>query len=172
MGNKIKEILVDMDGVLFDYEKFFNENAPNHISYYQDREKKEEFDEIKSILIKEKEIYKNLDFMPDGKALYEELLILAEKYNVNLSVMTATGKLYSDMAAKQKEHCVSNKIPKIPFAYVVRSKHKARHATPNTILIDDREKSIKPFVEMGGIGILHKNTKNTIKELKNIFKEL
>jgi 5'(3')-deoxyribonucleotidase len=48
-------------------------------------------------------------------------------------------------------------------------KKKYLYAEPNSILIDDSEYNIKMFQKYGGIGILHKNTKQTIKELKKIL---
>lgn len=48
-------------------------------------------------------------------------------------------------------------------------KKKYLYAEPNSILIDDLEYNIKMFKQYGGIGILHKNTKQTIKELKKIL---
>ena len=48
------------------------------------------------------------------------------------------------------------------------AKDKAQYASPNAILIDDRSKAIDPWVDMGGIGILHTNTNNTIEQLKQI----
>jgi len=45
---------------------------------------------------------------------------------------------------------------------------KAQYAHENAILIDDREKVITPWVEAGGIGILHTNSARTINELKKL----
>jgi len=36
-------------------------------------------------------------------------------------------------------------------------------------LIDDLPRNIDPWIEAGGIGILHKNTEDTIKKLKKII---
>ena len=43
---------------------------------------------------------------------------------------------------------------------------KHKYAAPNHILIDDRMKAIGPWRKAGGIGILHKDTKDTIAKLK------
>ena len=51
---------------------------------------------------------------------------------------------------------------------VRKSNDKAAYAAPNHILIDDRSKSIQPWVAAGGIGILHTNAANTIRQLKEV----
>ena len=45
---------------------------------------------------------------------------------------------------------------------------KAKYATPNSILIDDRAVSIDPWTAAGGIGILHTSAANTIAQLKKL----
>jgi hypothetical protein len=45
---------------------------------------------------------------------------------------------------------------------------KAAYAKPNHILIDDREKSIQPWREAGGIGILHTSAADTISQLQKL----
>jgi len=43
---------------------------------------------------------------------------------------------------------------------------KSDYADKNSILIDDLKQNIDEWIQAGGIGILHKNTKNTIQQLK------
>ncbi|MFW6047538.1 MAG: hypothetical protein ACOCP4_07135 [Candidatus Woesearchaeota archaeon] len=43
-------------------------------------------------------------------------------------------------------------------------------ANENSILIDDMEKNIKEWVSGGGIGILHRSYRKTIKELEDYYK--
>jgi hypothetical protein len=43
---------------------------------------------------------------------------------------------------------------------------KQKYAALNGILIDDYEKNIAQWREAGGIGILHKNARETIKQLR------
>jgi len=50
------------------------------------------------------------------------------------------------------------------------SRNKKTYAKPNHILIDDLEENIDPWTKAGGIGILHKNTDDTIKKLKKYLK--
>lgn len=48
------------------------------------------------------------------------------------------------------------------------AKMKAQFAAPSHILIDDRHKAIDPWVEAGGIGILHTSAISTIAQLKEL----
>ena len=48
-------------------------------------------------------------------------------------------------------------------------KDKFQHASPHSILIDDREKYLNPFMDHGGIGILHKSPQNSMKMLEKII---
>ena len=47
-------------------------------------------------------------------------------------------------------------------------KEKYQYAAPNHILIDDRLVSIEPWVNAGGIGILHTSAVDTIEQLKEL----
>lgn len=50
--------------------------------------------------------------------------------------------------------------------YVRDGADKATHAAPTHILIDDRLKVLTPWIEAGGIGILHTSAVTTIEKLK------
>jgi hypothetical protein len=45
---------------------------------------------------------------------------------------------------------------------------KQEFASPNSILIDDREKNIEQWRNAGGIGVLHTDAASTIKQLKDL----
>jgi hypothetical protein len=89
-----------------------------------------------------------------------------EKYNPE--ILTAAGNpAYG--AEEQKRRWVPWVIGSDIKVNVTRkSADKAQYATPNSILIDDQEKSIKPWIAAGGIGILHKSAASTIEELKKL----
>jgi hypothetical protein len=54
---------------------------------------------------------------------------------------------------------------------ILRSaKHKKDFASPDSILIDDREDNIKGWIESGGIGILHTSADDTINTLITKYK--
>ena len=49
-----------------------------------------------------------------------------------------------------------------------QAKNKKEFAASHAILIDDKPENIEDWIGAQGIGILHKNTIETIKHLKNI----
>ena len=53
-------------------------------------------------------------------------------------------------------------------AIIVTRPEKLKYATPNALLIDDEIKNYKEFTAAGGKCILHKNTRDTIRQLKKL----
>lgn len=85
-------------------------------------------------------------------------------------VLTACGYTPKD-AAQQKIDWYAELYPRIECIVVPKSQDKAAYAAWNTILIDDRAKSIDPWVAAGGIGILHRSVDQTIDELRSYIGE-
>ena len=97
--------------------------------------------------------------MPDGKSLWNYI----KPYSPEL--LSAPSRSESSKIGKYV--WVKNNLPgtKLILKYASRKKELA---TPKSILIDDRQNNIDSWISAGGIGILHINTVNTIKELKNL----
>ena len=89
------------------------------------------------------------------------------KHN-NPTILTAQGNpAYG--AESQKRKWIAEKFgSNVPVIVTRKSDEKAQYAAPNRILIDDRDKSIGPWTAAGGIGILHKNAADTIRQLKEL----
>lgn len=82
------------------------------------------------------------------------------------TILSATGHIFgagNEKRAWVRDHLGSTAADNAIF--VRNSRDKAKYASPTSILIDDRTKSIAPWVEAGGIGILHKTAELTIREL-------
>jgi 5'(3')-deoxyribonucleotidase len=105
------------------------------------------------------DFWRNLEWMSDGKELWDYI----KKYEPEL--LSAPSRQPESRVAKHdwvKEH-----LPDV-ILNLRSAKHKKDFASPNHILIDDRVDNINSWIEAGGIGILHKNTKKTISELNKI----
>lgn len=166
----IETLFVDMDGVFVDYEKHFNMHSDVELSVYNNNDSfEEELDELKKMFVKDKEFFLHAPIMDDGLELYEKLLFIQRKHNVFISLLTAVGKHHPEIAVEQKMAWAEKNVPLLDFNYVIRSHHKANFARPYTLLIDDRNKSLKPFLDKGGKGILHTSAKKTIKELTELY---
>ena len=148
----------DMDGVLVDFEKKFEE-VSGGISTNQYRD---EFG-ISAFwkLINEGGIdfWVDMDWMPDGKALFDYI-----KPNL-YSLLSAPS--FDNSSVKGKEKWVSNNTPGTKLI-LSPAKNKQDYSKKGAILIDDRKDTIREWDSQGGFGILHTSTKNTIQQLKKL----
>ena len=112
-----------------------------------------------------------------GGKFFEELELLSDAMDLWMYVSqydhficTATGNTLNAKSEKFNaivKHFGQQAADNARF--VRESSMKAQHALPHHILIDDRLKSVNPWVEAGGIGILHKSAEETICRLKDIL---
>lgn len=101
----------------------------------------------------------NLHWTSDGKELWEYI----KKYTPKL----LSAPSIKDESRVGKHQWVKRELPGTQL--ILRSaEHKKDLATPNSILIDDRADNVEGWVGAKGIGILHVNTKDTIKQLKKL----
>ncbi len=101
----------------------------------------------------------NLKWMSDGRKLWSHI----EKFNPEL--LSAPSRQPDSRIAKHD--WVKRELPGVHF--ILRSaKNKKEFASPTSILIDDREDNINDWIGAGGIGILHKNAKDTIGQLHDL----
>jgi len=116
--------------------------------------------------IKHVDFYNRLDWMPDGKVLWE--------YVSKHEPVILTGLPHGDWAAPQKRRWVAREIgPNVPvLTGMARDKAKlamkflGRDNLEGSILVDDRPKHQKEWENSGGIWITHTSAVNSIAELK------
>lgn len=159
-NKKYTTILLDMDGVLSDFEKQFGGLYGQEALKNRDRklwvEQWPDFIENKQ--------FEKLPKFPGC----DELLSFIRKYpEIQVEILTSSGGLkFHEQVKEQKKAW----LKKYGIAYkphvVPGRKHKKEYATPETILIDDTEDVIESFNKAGGIGILHRDAKETIKALE------
>lgn len=109
----------------------------------------------------------SLEKMPDADHLWD----FVRSNFINVFILSAAGYTPRNGAEQKKEWVAKHFGRDVVTKVVNGSGDKAAFATPNTILIDDREKSIIPWVNAGGIGILHRNAAETIRMLKDTIRE-
>ena len=149
------KIYCDMDGVIADFELGYKELTG--IDLQVKKPEGEEFwDPISKAGVG---FWAGLKWMPGGQKLWDYL----KPFNPQL--LSAPSREQSSRIGKAV--WVKHKIPgtKLILRY---AKQKQQLATPNSILIDDRQVNIDQWEAAGGIGILHTNTANTIKQLKQL----
>jgi len=155
-------IYVDLDGVLADLESHI-ENIIGHPLRTAPNGDWENADDIwKQLREMGEPDFSKLELLPDAMTLWDYV----KKYNPN--VLTATGHPVEKNDKEKRQWVKDNLTGYNDVFTVVASRNKSKWAWPDAILIDDREKSIEPWREKGGIGILHTSADATIAELKEL----
>lgn len=155
------KFFVDLDGVLADFDRHVLELLGRHPRSF--KPKQELWDSLTHLIeVEGKKFFSGMHLMNDANELWE--YVLPHKPQI----LTATGTTFTS-AAEQKRKWVEKHLGEhIVVNTTTKSKHKAQFAAHNYILIDDRHKSINPWIEAGGIGILHTSAEETINQLKQL----
>jgi PAS domain-containing protein len=176
MGGKKPVIFCDMDGVLVDFDEGYKELTG--VSTQQaNLQGKNEFWDLYRNSLKEKNIpersyWANLDWMPDGKQLwdfispYNPYVLTAPSVNFDIP-FEERYKVENNESMQGKTEWVQ-RLPNMRKLYFRAAKRKADFAGPGKILIDDRKDTIDSWNANGGIGILHTSATNTIKQLQDL----
>lgn len=153
-------LYVDLDGVLCDLQEFlvrtlgrgFTDTDQDHSLWEQFAQLQRSGTPTFSVLKK----------MPDADVLWQWVRPLRPH------ILTATGGNH-ELSAREKTHWVQQNLTGYDRIITVPgSALKAQYATPHSVLIDDRSKSIDPWRAAGGIGIHHASAADTIDQLKNL----
>ena len=149
------KIYCDMDGVLVDFEGGYEKLTG--IDLKGEFKKGDDFwDPIKVAGVG---FWAGLKWMPDGQKLWDYIKPLKPE------ILSAPSREESSRIGKAV--WVKYKLPgtKLILRY---AKQKQQLATPESILIDDRQVNIDQWEAAGGIGILHTSADNTISQLKEL----
>jgi 5' nucleotidase, deoxy (Pyrimidine), cytosolic type C protein (NT5C) len=158
---KIAKIYVDMDGVLCNFEKRYEERYGKLTDESRRTKFRSNFDDF----IKTKQ-FATLDPMPDMKVLVNYLNQL--KIPKEICSSTAYEETYEDIK-EQKEKWLKDHDIKWKANFVPGKRHKNKFATPDSVIIDDTYSVIEDWRKAGGIGIWHKNAKDTILQLATVL---
>ena len=153
------KVYCDMDGVLCDFEKQYKSVTGMTAKKANETLSAKEF--WAPINGMGASFWSTMDWMKDGEKLWKGI----EKYNP--SILSCPSSDYSSRVGKLK--WLNKNIPGLSDNQVHFACNKQKYASPNSILIDDFPEKINAFVAAGGIGILHKSTSETLKELKKIL---
>lgn len=152
------KIHLDLDGVLANFDKRAREllGKPVHKA-----SSNEMWDAIKQHIKNGNEFWGELEFMPDAQELWNYV----EQYSPE--ILTATGDIRS--AEDEKRKWVAERLGQDVVVHVVhKSGDKAKFADQGHILVDDREKSVKPWEQAGGTGVLHTSASDSIAKLREL----
>jgi len=160
----MKTLYLDMDGVLCNFNKRYTELFGEEAASTRERK---EFTEQWKLFI-EGGNFATLDWFPGAIELLDYVKTLEGKVNIEI-LSSSGGELFHDKVVVQKLHWLqTHNIPY--YANITNgSRKKALYATggENRILVDDTDYVIKAFIEAGGIGIWHRDVKDTIKLIED-----
>ena len=165
--NDVK-IYFDMDGVLADFEKGIREILHMEPQPQNGKRSAEKDDQMWEEMRKVDHFYDRLDLMPGAKEMFDRVY---GKYGDRCGILTGIPRKERGIkdAAPDKIAWSHRLLSKDVMVYAVCRKHKILFCTgPEAILIDDREKTIKEWRELGGTGILHVSSEETLKELEKL----
>ena len=157
-------LYVDMDGVLCDFERRFEQfagvspeeyTAQKTIEFGGKKAQEEFWDLIdKQIGVR---FWVGMPWMPEGEKLW--------KYVKPFKPTILSSPSRDESSRIGKGLWVKRNIPGTPLKL---SFNKEQYATPTSILIDDRESNITKWKSAGGIGIRFISTDQVINELSKL----
>ena len=158
---KSYQIYCDMDGVLVD----FIDGIQQELNISREPTQKEITTFLSTLYGSSKEFWSELDWMSDGKRLWDTLK------DLNTEILTACPdncKLQPSVIRGKKMWCKSN-LKISSGVNVTTRKGKLKFVGPKNILIDDFIKNVNDWKAKGGIGIHHRTARATLVELKDIL---
>ncbi len=158
---KISRIFVDLDGVIFDFDKVFNEMS----GPVDKTDRQLWFSHFRKFV--DRKGFANLPLLPDAAGLMLELSV---RTYVPIDILTACGGPQTHFEARdQKMQAVEKHVKprmNVGTVWCVQSSAKKQwFSQPGHLLIDDYEKNVLEWRSHGGIAIHHTSAEQTLKEL-------
>lgn len=166
MTNKIKNvtIYVDMDGVIADFDGALREKLG--LSFKDDHKGK-----VWGRIQKHNDTVEPWFYSLPKMADADELWDFVNEHFENVAVLSASGTTPRDAPGQKKAWMGDHFGYHVETHVVQSSSDKAKFANANSLLIDDRERSTKPFMNAGGMVILHTDATSTIAQLREMMKD-
>lgn len=108
--------------------------------------------------------FSDLPVLPDALKLWA----VVKQYHPAPIVLTG-GFAKHENTAERKTEWVHKYIDPAAQVICTKSREKYTHGKPGDILIDDWEKYMQNWKDMGGIFILHKNLEDTTQQLRELY---
>lgn len=154
---RVKQLFVDMDGVLADFETgFFEQFGRKKSNGGKGSQEDADWEAVRSV----KDFYANLPPMPDMDTLW--------LYIYKYAPFILTGVPDAVPESSPNKRAWAHKALNYGRVITCPSKEKYRFCIPGDILIDDWTKYQDKWEKAGGIWITHTSAANTIAELKRL----
>ncbi len=163
-----KKIYLDLDGVLADFDRGVLELCKMKAAS-QNGKRDVKYDDLMWQRIRMTDhFYDRLELMPGAKMMFDQIF---SRYGEQCEILTGIPKPERGIvnAGQDKinwvKRCLSDKVK----INIVLRKEKLQYCSgQNSILIDDRERTIQDWRKAGGIGILHTSAEDTLRQLRDL----
>lgn len=155
-----KQIFLDMDGVLADFDKKKREAFGNIYDNYDGYADKEMWKKIHNLY---PTWFYDLPPMEDAMLLWE---FCKPHKPIILTAASKVQRLHD--VIQQKVAWIHKHLKPMPPVIVCMRSHKKDYASTDAILVDDHKDNIDQFNLHGGVGILHKSAALSIVQLVDI----
>ncbi len=141
-------VLVDMDGVVSDFDRHIETVYGKPMSEMTNKEK-DKFWDAECV---SNRFFANSPPIPEGLEFVKRL----NDAGIEMTFLTSTGgQLQHIEIAKQKLDFLQRyNMGRLPVAFATGTECKASFAKPGTVLVDDREKVVNAFRGRGGVAHL------------------
>ena len=158
----LPKLYCDMDGVLADFKKGAEKATGVPISKWMSLTKQDKWNPI----MNDSKFWETLPWMSDGKQLWNYI----KKHSPD--ILSAYTDRDPNCKPGKTKWCRSQLGISGARVNLVKRSQKQNYAQTGyrspAVLIDDYKPNTDQFTRRGGIGILHRNTANTIRELKKL----
>lgn len=161
---EIKKIYFDLDGVLADFDRGVEEIL-GLLALPQTAKTEAQDDELFAAMAKADHFYDHLNFMPGAEEMFRKIY---DKYGDKVEILSGIPKPRRNVvtAGADKRSWVKRELSdKLVVNIVYREEKKDYCTGKDCILIDDFEKNIQEWEQMGGTGILYTDPDEVIKKL-------
>ena len=164
MSKVIRQIFLDQDGVLADFEDGLTKALGYKVNL---KDKKDVYDAEKRKLTAQR-LFRNLEPLPDAWKLVDYCM----NSGIHTEILTAAGTVNRTLVIKDKIDWIRRYVhPHWIVIPTFSGNQKAAFAHKKSVLIDDRQENIDCWIEAGGIGILHTTADDTIEQLDYILSD-
>lgn len=162
----MKNIFVDMDGVLTDFKKRYTELFAVTSEQMADKRDRKLYD-MRWDQFVDQQHFTNLDWHKGGEDLIDFLRNDINPKHYNICILTSAGGMHRQREVQeQKLEWLSDQYIDWPAVVVPGRRFKAGFADKQSIIIDDTHDVCTSFVKAGGSAIEHTRTDRTLELLK------